>query len=151
MNCSCTTSLEFNLNYTISTVIRQKCESQNVCFRKTKHARFSEKRTFLTPDTHRYVCVSGGKRRPFFEKFDDITAFFLIAFSIHMFDQPRCTFLRYFYLLKTQKIIIPFCCFLCLFPLGQLTLQMLNWLIQRDKEIKTAIHPKYFSKNLIIG
>ena len=33
-----------------SSVIRQKGESQNgCCFKKTKHAKFSEKRTFLTP------------------------------------------------------------------------------------------------------
>ena len=32
-----------------SLVIRQKGKSQNECFKKTKHARFSEKRTFLTP------------------------------------------------------------------------------------------------------
>ena len=32
-----------------SLVIRQKSESQNGCFKKTKQAKFSEKRTFLTP------------------------------------------------------------------------------------------------------
>ena len=32
-----------------SSVIRQKGESENGCFKKTKHAKFSEKRTFLTP------------------------------------------------------------------------------------------------------
>ena len=32
-----------------SSVIRQKGESQNGSFKKTKHAKFSEKRTFLTP------------------------------------------------------------------------------------------------------
>ena len=32
-----------------SPVIRQKGESQNGCFKKTKHAKFSEKQTFLTP------------------------------------------------------------------------------------------------------
>ena len=32
-----------------SSVIRQKGESQNGCFKKTKHVKFSEKRTFLTP------------------------------------------------------------------------------------------------------
>ena len=32
-----------------SSVIRQKGESKNGCFMKTKHAKFSEKRTFLTP------------------------------------------------------------------------------------------------------
>ena len=33
----------------ISWVIRQKTESQNRCFKKTKHAKFFEERTFLTP------------------------------------------------------------------------------------------------------
>ena len=32
-----------------SSVTRQKGESQNGCFKKTKHAKFSEKRTFLIP------------------------------------------------------------------------------------------------------
>ena len=32
-----------------SSVIRQKGESQNGCFKNTKQAKFSEKRTFLTP------------------------------------------------------------------------------------------------------
>ena len=33
----------------ISSVIRQKDEYQNGCFKKIKHAKFSKKRTFLTP------------------------------------------------------------------------------------------------------
>ena len=33
-------------------VIRQKGESQNGCFKKTNHEKFSEKGTFLPPDTH---------------------------------------------------------------------------------------------------
>ena len=32
-----------------TSVIRQKGESQNRCFKKIKHAKFSEKRTFFTP------------------------------------------------------------------------------------------------------
>ena len=32
-----------------SSVIREKGESQNGCFKKTKHVKFSEKRTFLSP------------------------------------------------------------------------------------------------------
>ena len=32
-----------------SSVIRQKGESQNGCFKKAKHAKISEKQTFLTP------------------------------------------------------------------------------------------------------
>ena len=41
--------LYFLRYWEISSVIRQKGESQNECFKKTKHAKFSEKRTFLTP------------------------------------------------------------------------------------------------------
>ena len=38
------------LNTTVySSVIRQKGESQNGCFKKAKHAKISEKQTFLTP------------------------------------------------------------------------------------------------------
>ena len=54
--------------YHISSVIRQKGESQNGCFKKTKHAKFSEKRLFLTP-WYPHVCVSGGKKCSFFGKF----------------------------------------------------------------------------------
>ena len=32
-----------------SSVIRQKGESQNGCFKKAKHAKISEKQAFLTP------------------------------------------------------------------------------------------------------
>ena len=53
-----------------SPVIRQKGESQNGCFKKTKHAKFPDKRTFLTCwYAHTYVCVSGGKKYSFFGKF----------------------------------------------------------------------------------
>ena len=44
-------------------------ESQNVCFKKTKHPKFSEKRLFLPLDTHPYECVSGGKKCSFSRKF----------------------------------------------------------------------------------
>ena len=53
-----------------SSVIRQKSESQNGCFKKTKHVKFSEKRTFLPPDKHMYGCVSRGKKCSFFGKFE---------------------------------------------------------------------------------
>ena len=33
-----------------SSVIRQKGESQNRCYKKTKHAKFSEKQKFHTPN-----------------------------------------------------------------------------------------------------
>ena len=40
--------LSMKLSNDISSVIRQKGEYQNGCFKKTKHAKFSDKRTFLT-------------------------------------------------------------------------------------------------------
>ena len=50
----CTFLLIYHLFLSASTfitwsVIRQNGESQNGCFKKTKHAKFPEKRTFLTP------------------------------------------------------------------------------------------------------
>ena len=36
-------------SWLVSLVIRKKGESQNGCFKKTMHAKLSEKRTFLTP------------------------------------------------------------------------------------------------------
>ena len=46
------------ISKTIPSVIRQKGESQNGCFKKTKHANFSEKEHFLPTDTQTYMCVS---------------------------------------------------------------------------------------------
>ena len=46
LKCVCTSSFH---EIFISLVIRQKGESQNGCYKKTKHAKFSEKQTFLTP------------------------------------------------------------------------------------------------------
>ena len=43
-----------------SSVIRQKRESQNECFKKIKYVKFPKNEHFLPPDTHMYVCVSGG-------------------------------------------------------------------------------------------
>ena len=40
------------------------------CYKKTKHAKFSEKRLFLTPwYAHAHVCVSGVRNVRFFGKF----------------------------------------------------------------------------------
>ena len=60
----------FSPDISNSSVIRQKGESQNGCFKKTKHFKFSEKRTFLTPYKHMYVCLSGGKKCSFCGKFE---------------------------------------------------------------------------------
>ena len=48
------------MNYWISipSVIRQKVESRNGCFKKTNHVKFSEKRTFRTP-WYAHVRISG--------------------------------------------------------------------------------------------
>ena len=45
--------------YSISSVIGQKGESPN----------FLKNEDFLPPDTHTYVCVSGGKKCSFFREF----------------------------------------------------------------------------------
>ena len=46
-------------------VLRQKGKFQNGCYKKTKHAKFSAKRTFLIP----HVCLSGGEKCSFSGKF----------------------------------------------------------------------------------
>ena len=53
----------------MSSVIRQKGEPQTGCFKKTKHAKFSEKWTFLTPwYAHVRKGVSEGNKCSFFGK-----------------------------------------------------------------------------------
>ena len=50
-------------------VIRQKGKSQDACFRKTKHAKFPKKRTFLTPwYTQVRACAYQGVRNLRFSK-----------------------------------------------------------------------------------
>ena len=39
------------------------------CHSFSMHAKFSKKLTFLTPDTHTYVCIPGGKKCQLFGKF----------------------------------------------------------------------------------
>ena len=52
-----------------ASVIRQKGESENGCYKKTKHVKFSEKRKFLT-QWYAHVCVRiRGKKCSFFGKF----------------------------------------------------------------------------------
>ena len=52
----------------VSSVMSQNGESQNGSFKKTKHAKFYEKQTFLIPDAHTYMRLSGGKKCSFFGK-----------------------------------------------------------------------------------
>ena len=54
----------------LSLVIRQKGESQNVCFKKTTRQIFRKTNIFYPLiRTSSYVCVSGGKKCLFFRKF----------------------------------------------------------------------------------
>ena len=55
--------------YHITTVIRQKGESQKGCFKKKQSVpNFPKSEHFLPPDTHK-ICVSEGKKRSFSGKF----------------------------------------------------------------------------------
>ena len=75
-------------NGLISSVINQKGESQNGCFKKIKHAKFSEKRTFLTL-WYAYVPV----------RISEILACFI--FLKHPFpDSPFCLIIDDIYLKK---------------------------------------------------
>ena len=55
--------MKITTNKLLQSVIKQKSESQNGCFKKINHAKFSQKQTFNT-----YVRVSGGKKCLFFGK-----------------------------------------------------------------------------------
>ena len=55
--------------YHITTVIRQKGDSQKGCFNKKQSMpNFPKSKHFLPPDTHK-ICVSEGKKRSFSGKF----------------------------------------------------------------------------------
>ena len=57
--------------YIILSVIRQKGESQNGCFKKTKHVKFSEKRIFLTTwYAHNLFCWNTLALFPYYRRFD---------------------------------------------------------------------------------
>ena len=64
---------------------KAKGRFQNGCFKKTKHAKFSEKQTFLTTDKHMYMCVSWVRNVRFWE---NLACF---VFLKHTFsDSPFC-------------------------------------------------------------
>ena len=71
----------------LSSVIRQKSESQNGCFKKTKHVEFSEKRTFLTP---RYAdvrtCAYQGVRNVCFSENWRVLFSWISRFEIHRIE-----------------------------------------------------------------
>ena len=57
----CNTGLKWIKGICKLFAIRQKCESQNGCSRKTPI--FPKNEHFLPPDTHAHVCVSGVNKR----------------------------------------------------------------------------------------
>ena len=60
-----------------SSVVSQKGKSQNGCFKKSKHAKFSKKEKFLSP-----WCVSGGKRLLVFFLIFGVLCFFKTSFCL---------------------------------------------------------------------
>ena len=66
-----------------SSVIRQKGKSQNGCFKKTKHAKFSEKRTFLTP---RYAHVRNNFQEIIANGFDSAVILEAVTKASMIFD-----------------------------------------------------------------
>ena len=50
-------------------VIRQKGDLKTGVSRKQSTPKFTKNKHFLPPDTHTYVCVSGGKKCLFFGNF----------------------------------------------------------------------------------
>ena len=86
--------------------ITQNIESQNGGYKKTKHVKFSEKRTFVTLwyATARKkcsLCVSGSKKCSFFGKFGVlrllVTAVLRSSFCLIRNDYSETTLLRSFY------------------------------------------------------
>ena len=55
--------MKITTNKLLPSVIKQKSESQNGCFKKINHAKFSQKQTL-----NKYLRVSGGKKCLFFGK-----------------------------------------------------------------------------------
>ena len=55
--------------YRKSSVIRQRANLKTGVSRKQSTPNFPKNEHFLPPDTHTYVCVSGGKKCLFLEKF----------------------------------------------------------------------------------
>ena len=75
------------VKHTLS-VIRKKGESQSWCFKKAKHAKFLKNKHFLLPDTHMYICISGGQKCLFF---GILACFAFLKLLKHPFsDSPFC-------------------------------------------------------------
>ena len=71
-----------------SSIIRQKYESLNGVTRKQSTPHFPKNEHFLPPDTHKFVCVSGGKKCSSFGKFDVLC--FLVTPVLRYALLPYC-------------------------------------------------------------
>ena len=73
-----------------------KGESQNGGNKKTKHVKFTENTHFLLPDTHTYVCVSGGRKYSFFGKLG-VHCFLvtsILRFALLLYYRRVCPFMH---------------------------------------------------------
>ena len=69
-----------------SSVIRQKGQSQNGCFKKTKHVEFSEKRTFFYPLIRTGTCAYQGVKTVRFS--ENLTCFVFLKYPF--WGSPFC-------------------------------------------------------------
>ena len=79
------TSVVLSTETVISSVIRQKGESQDIGNKKQSAPNFPKNENFLPPDTHTYMCVWGGKNCSFSWKIGELC--FLVTSS---WDPPFC-------------------------------------------------------------
>ena len=80
--------LPINISVAKSSVIRKKGESQNGCFKKTKHAKFFVKRVFITSwyaHIHIYTCAYQGVRKVRFSENLACFVFLKTRFEIRLF------------------------------------------------------------------
>ena len=94
----------------IALVIKQKGESQNGCYKKTKQTKFSKNEHFLPPHTHTHVCISAGKKCSFFRKFSVLCFLFYHLLRDSPFGQssssegPPCC---WSFSIRTEIYIVP--------------------------------------------
>ena len=130
--------MKLNTAEDILSVIRQKGKSQNECFKKTKHTKFSEKEHFLPLDTHTFMSVLGGKNCSFLGKFGVLlytwntrfeigpSALLLTIWKQPFIDLPyrRCP-LKMFYIIKMKGY--------------------------NESELSDIFRPKLVIKNIVLG
>ena len=76
------------LPYYFSSVIRQKWNIKKEITRKESTSNFMKNKHFLPSDTHKYVCVSRGRKYSFFGKFGELC--FLVTSVLRFVLLPYC-------------------------------------------------------------